>query len=64
MTVSSTACVASLDELYHMVAFICGERNAERAASATFADFVEVCAMLTANARGKKFSLHRPKWPR
>lgn len=54
MTVSSTASVASLDDLYHMVAFIYGERNAERAASATFAHFVEVCGMLTANARDKR----------
>lgn len=49
--------VATLDDLYHMVAFVYGERNAERAASATFAHFVEVCGMLTANARDKRHDI-------
>lgn len=44
----------SLDDLYHMVARIYGERNAERSASATFAHFVEVCGMLTAHDRQKR----------
>ena len=44
----------SLDDLYHMVARIYGERNAERSASATFTHFVEVCGMLTAHDRKKR----------
>jgi nucleoside phosphorylase/NTP pyrophosphatase (non-canonical NTP hydrolase) len=47
----------SLDDLYHMVARIYGERNAERSASATFAHFVEVCGMLTAHDRKKRDAL-------
>jgi len=43
----------SLDDLYHMVAFIYGERNAERPATATFSHFVEACGMLTLHDRSK-----------
>lgn len=43
----------SLDEFYHMLAHIYGERNSERASSVTFAHFVEVCGMLTPYARQK-----------
>ena len=43
----------SLDDLYHMVARIYGERNAERSATATFAHFVEACGMLTVHDRSK-----------
>jgi hypothetical protein len=42
-----------LDDLYHMVARIYGERNAERSLSSTFAHFVEVCGALTAPERQK-----------
>ena len=53
LTPSVHATALSLDDLYHMVANIYGERNAERPVSATFAHFVEVCGVLTAHDRGK-----------
>ena len=43
-----------LDELYHMTAYIYGDRNSVRSKEATFAHFVEVCGMLTVHDRKKK----------
>lgn len=43
-----------LDDLYKMIAHIYSEQNAQRPASATFAHFVEVCGMLTVQARSKE----------
>jgi NTP pyrophosphatase (non-canonical NTP hydrolase) len=44
----------SLDDLYVMTAHMYSHRNEERAVSATFAHFVEVCAALTTQARQKR----------
>jgi NTP pyrophosphatase (non-canonical NTP hydrolase) len=44
----------SLDEIYRMTAYIYSEQNAQRATSATFAHFVEVCGILSMRARKKK----------
>lgn len=38
----------SLDDLYHMTAYIYGEKSAGRSPESTFAHFVEVCGMLAA----------------
>jgi NTP pyrophosphatase (non-canonical NTP hydrolase) len=43
-----------LDDLYKMIAHIYSEQNAQRAASSTFAHFVEVCGMLIVHSRGQK----------
>jgi NTP pyrophosphatase (non-canonical NTP hydrolase) len=43
-----------LDDLYHMVASIYGDKNLARTATATFSHFVEVCGMLSIHARNKK----------
>jgi hypothetical protein len=42
-----------LDDVYHMVARIYGERNAERSVTATFAHSVEACGMLAVHDRSK-----------
>jgi len=44
----------TLDDLYHMVAHIYGDKNIARTSTATFAHFAEVCGMLTIHARKKK----------
>jgi NTP pyrophosphatase (non-canonical NTP hydrolase) len=44
----------SLDDLYHMTAHIYGDRNSSRSKENTFAHFVEVCGMLTVEARQKR----------
>jgi len=54
MMASTNGGQLSLDDLYHMVAYIYSERNAERSASATFAHFVEVCGAIAVDARDKK----------
>jgi nucleoside phosphorylase/NTP pyrophosphatase (non-canonical NTP hydrolase) len=43
----------SLDDLYHMVAHIYSDKNAERPISVTFSHFVEVCGMMTIHAKKK-----------
>ncbi len=45
--------IIRLDDLYRMVSHIYSEQNAQRAATATFAHFVEVCGMLTLHDRDK-----------
>lgn len=50
----------SLDDLYHMVAYIYSDKNAERPVSVTLAHFIEVCGVLTTHAKKKnreEFSL-------
>jgi hypothetical protein len=47
-----------LDDLYKMTAHIYGDRNYARSKEATFAHFVEVCGMLTLQARRKKRREH------
>src|SRR4051794_7658296 len=46
--------VLRLDDLYHMTAYIYGDRNSVRSKEATFAHFVEVCGMLTVYDRRKR----------
>ncbi len=44
----------SLDQLYHMTAYIYRDKNSERSPTTTFAHFLEVCSALTAHSRKKR----------
>lgn len=54
VTSGSAPSQISLDDLYIMTAQMYSDRNEDRPASATFAHFVEVCAVLTTQTRQKR----------